>query len=175
MTSPSHVELLVAFTNSRDHEVGTDDLASRPQLTGWLLDHGLLDRRLTSTDADLVLAHQLRDGLHRALVSHHDGSFDHRALEAAAAHLPLQLSGAAEQPGLRPLHGGVRGALTHLLIAVHSAVADDTWRRLKICSAADCVWAYFDTTKNRSRTWCEWGCGNRIKTRNYRARKKATA
>jgi len=31
----------------------------------------------------------------------------------------------------------------------------------------------FDTTKNRSRAWCEWGCGNKAKTRNYRARKKA--
>jgi predicted RNA-binding Zn ribbon-like protein len=173
--APPHVELLISFTNSQDHELNTDDLTTRAELTRWLLDHGLLQRRIASTDDDLELARRLRDGLHGALVANHDGSSDYSALEAAAATLPLQLSGSADQPGLRPLHEGVRGALSRVLIAVNSAVADDTWRRLKICSADDCRWAYFDTTKNRSRAWCEFGCGNKAKTRNYRARKKAVA
>jgi predicted RNA-binding Zn ribbon-like protein len=43
------------------------------------------------------------------------------------------------------------------------------------CAADYCAWAFFDATKNRSRAWCEWGCGNRVKTRNYRARRKAAA
>jgi predicted RNA-binding Zn ribbon-like protein len=181
---PPHVELLIAFTNSEDHELNTDDLTTRPQLTQWLLDHGLLKRRIAATDDDLALARQLRAGLYEALVANHDGSFDYSALETAATQLPLRLSGsglAAEhgqpglQPGLRPVQDGIRGALARVLIAVNSAVADDTWWRVKICSADDCLWAFFDTTKNRSRAWCEWGCGNKVKTRNYRARKKAMA
>lgn len=170
---PPHVELLTSFTNSEDHELNTDDLTTRAELTHWLLDHGLLARRVSSTDDDLALARLLRDALHDALIANHDGSSDYSSLEAAAAELPLQLSGAADQPGLRPMHDGVRGALSRILIAVNSSVADDTWRRVKICAADDCAWAYFDTTKNRSRAWCEWGCGNKVKTRNYRARKKA--
>jgi len=170
---PPHVELLIAFTNSEDHELHTDDLTTRPQLTQWLFDHGLLDRRVAASDDDLALARQLRAGLHAALVANHDGSSDNHALEAAGAHLPLQLSGSTDQPGLRPVLDGIRGALSRVLIAVNSSVADDTWRRLKICFADDCRWAYFDTTKNQSRAWCEWGCGNKAKTRNYRARKKA--
>jgi hypothetical protein len=173
--APTHVELLVAFTNSEDHELNTDDLTTGDQLTQWLFDHGLLEHRVVSTDEDLALARALRAGLHDALVANHDGSGDYGALETAAAHLPLQLTGSAGQPGLRPQHGGIRGALSTVVIAVNSAVADDTWRRIKICSADDCLWAYFDTTKNRSRAWCEWGCGNKVKTRNYRARKKAMA
>jgi predicted RNA-binding Zn ribbon-like protein len=179
---PPHVELLIAFTNSEDHELDTDDLTTRPQLTQWLFDHGLLARRVAATDGDLALARQLRAGLHEALVANHDGSSDYSALETAATQLPLRLSGSAVaaaqeqpgmQPGLRPVQDGIRGALSRVLIAVNSAVADDTWRRVKICSADDCLWAFYDTTKNRSRTWCEWGCGNKAKTRNYRARKKA--
>ena len=50
-----------------------------------------------------------------------------------------------------------------------------TWERLKICPADECGWAFFDASKNQSRNWCEWGCGNRAKTRNYRARRRATA
>jgi predicted RNA-binding Zn ribbon-like protein len=170
---PSHIELLIAFTNSEDHELNTDDLTTRPQLTQWLFDHGLLKRRVVSTDDDLALARQLRAGLHDALVENHNGTSDYSALETAAAQLPLRLSGTTDQPGLQPVQDGIRGALSRVLIAVNSSVADDTWRRLKICSADDCLWAYFDTTKNRSRAWCEWGCGNKAKTRNYRARKKA--
>jgi predicted RNA-binding Zn ribbon-like protein len=176
---PPHVELLVAFTNSEDHELDTDDLTTRAQLTQWLFDHGLLDHRVAAGDDELALARQLRAGLRDALVANHDGSFDYRALEVAATQLPLRLSITAEpgqpepQPGLRPVQDGIRGALSRVLIAVNSCVADDTWRRLKICSADDCLWAFFDTTKNRSRAWCEWGCGNKVKTRNYRARKKA--
>jgi predicted RNA-binding Zn ribbon-like protein len=170
---PSHVALLISYANSVDHELGTDDLTTCRELTDWLTEHGLLRRRTPATLADLALARELRDGLHEALVGNHDGTGDSRALESVAAQLPLQLSGGRGQPGLQPALGGIRGALTRLLIAVNSAVADDTWRRLKICSADDCAWAYFDATKNRSRAWCEWGCGNRIKTRNYRARKKA--
>lgn len=55
---------------------------------------------------------------------------------------------------------------------MHDAVGDDSWARLKVCSAEECAWAYFDTTKNRARAWCEWGCGNRSKTRSYRARRR---
>jgi predicted RNA-binding Zn ribbon-like protein len=172
-SAPAHVELLISFTNSVDHELETDDLTTRAELSKWLFDHGLLGRATASTDDDLALARQLRDGLHDALVANHDGSSDYSSLESAAAMLPLRLSASAGGPGLRPLHDGIRGALSRVIVAVNSAVADDTWRRIKICSADDCLWAFFDTTKNRSRAWCEWGCGNKAKTRNYRARKKA--
>jgi predicted RNA-binding Zn ribbon-like protein len=173
MTTAPHVELLIAFTNSIDHDEGTDDLTTPPELTDWLVAHGLLQRRISSTAAELVLALRLRDGLHEAMVGNHDGTVDLRLLADAAERLPLLLDGGTGQPGLRPMHNGVSGALSQLLIAVNHAVADETWQRLKVCSSNECSWAFFDATKNRSRTYCEWGCGNRIKTRNYRARQRA--
>jgi predicted RNA-binding Zn ribbon-like protein len=73
------------------------------------------------------------------------------------------------------VHDGVRAALTRVLIAVTAAAAGDTRRRVKVCSSAECSWAFYDASKNRSRNWCEWGCGNRIKTRNFRARQRGRA
>ena len=182
----THVDLLVDFTNSEDHEEGTDDLTTPAELVRWLAGHGLVGRTARATSADLALARELRAGLHAAMVANHDtaaageadgGSSEAPALDRAAAELPLRvttLSGG--RPALTPVaSGGVRGGLAQLLVAVNEAVADDTWRRLKICSADDCRWAYLDTTKNRSRHWCEWGCGNKAKTRAYRARQKAAA
>jgi hypothetical protein len=168
-----YVELVIAFTNSEDHELQTDDLATRAGLTGWLHDHGLLGRRSAGTDGDLELAHRLRAGLHAALVANHDGAGDAAPLAAAAADLPLRLAVADGRLTLEPAREGVPGALSRVLVAVNDAVADGSWPRLKICAADDCRWAYFDRTKNRSRAWCEWGCGNKAKTRRYRERLRA--
>lgn len=174
MTGTEHVELLVAYANSVDHDEGTDDLTTPAELSRWLRGHGLLSQEVRSTPADLALALRLRDALHRAMVGNHDGASDLTALEGVGHELPLQIGQVNGRPGLRPHWDGVRGALTQVLVAVNEAVADDTWRRLKICSSDECAWAFFDGTKNRSRTYCEWGCGNKIKSRNYRARQRAT-
>jgi predicted RNA-binding Zn ribbon-like protein len=173
---PAHVELLIAYTNTVDAELGTDELTTPVELASWLRRQGLLTpARATGSADDLQLARQLRDALHTAFVANHDGGSDQAALEEVAVALPLRVSAATTGPGLSPVLGGVRGALSQLLVAVNRATGDGTWARVKICAADDCAWAFFDATKNRSRAWCEWGCGNRVKTRNYRARRKAAA
>ena len=122
---PPHVDLLVAFTNSVDHELGTDDLTTPAELTRWLVDHGLLARSTRSTVEDVALARRLRDGLHVALVAHHDGEEDAAALAEAADALPLQLAVDGGRPSLAPAQDGVRGALARLLVAVTDATADE--------------------------------------------------
>jgi len=43
--------------------------------------------------------------------------------------------------------------------------------RLRICAADTCAWLFLDTTKNRTRRWCDMKvCGNREKMRRFRAR-----
>ena len=64
----------------------------------------------------------------------------------------------------------MRGGLARIAIAAHTATTERTWPRLKICAWDECEWAYYDHSKNRSRHWCEYGCGNKVKTRAYRAR-----
>ena len=58
------------------------------------------------------------------------------------------------------------------LLAVERLQVLGAWERLKACPAEDCEWAFFDVSRNRSRTWCSMEeCGNRAKTRRYRRRK----
>jgi predicted RNA-binding Zn ribbon-like protein len=172
-TEPRHIELIRAFANTLDVEDGTDSLTSRSDLTRWLHEHDLLLRRTPSSDEDLALARQLREGLREALEAHHDGvSVDSPALRAATAQLPLRMDCSGDGPALEPVDGGVRGALARLLVAVNEAVIADEWRRLKVCRDETCQWAYFDATKNRSKSWCGPACGNKAKTRSYRERQK---
>lgn len=172
---PRHVELILAFANSVDHELDTDDLTSTADLSQWLLDHELTSRRVRATAEDLALARELRDAVHEALVANHKGDHGGSTLSSVGARLPLRLTVGPSVPELRPVLDGVRGALSEVLIAVNASVGDGSWPRLNICASDECEWAYYDSSKNRSRSWCEWGCGNKIKTRNYRARQKASA
>jgi predicted RNA-binding Zn ribbon-like protein len=44
--------------------------------------------------------------------------------------------------------------------------------RVSICEAEDCVWLFYDTSKNRSRRWCDMNqCGNRVKARRFYQRR----
>lgn len=47
--------------------------------------------------------------------------------------------------------------------------------RLRICASDDCSNVVVDLSKNRSRRFCESGCGNRAAVAAYRARQRATA
>ncbi|MDP9444858.1 MAG: CGNR zinc finger domain-containing protein [Actinomycetota bacterium] len=172
---PPHAVLLRDFANTVDADAGTDALTSPADLSRWLHDHGLLPGGTAATARDLRLAHRLRAGLRAAMAAHH-GNQDAAKSQDVTARLPVRLDLDADPPRLRAVAGGVAGALTELVIAVADAAADGSWERLKICPAGDCRWAFFDASKNQSRTWCAMRvCGNRAKTRSYRARTGAGA
>ncbi len=45
--------------------------------------------------------------------------------------------------------------------------------RVKICAGDDCGWLFLDTSKNKSRQWCDMkDCGNVAKVRRFRERQK---
>ena len=45
--------------------------------------------------------------------------------------------------------------------------------RVRLCEAPDCVWLFYDGTRNRSRRWCDMRqCGNRMKARRHHARRR---
>ncbi|HET6878508.1 MAG TPA: CGNR zinc finger domain-containing protein, partial [Jatrophihabitans sp.] len=45
--------------------------------------------------------------------------------------------------------------------------------RLRVCAADDCEDVVVDLSKNRSRRFCDSGCGNRANVAAYRARQRA--
>ncbi len=172
--APADIALVREFVNTTDLETASDDLTTTAELTDYLHRAGLLARRTRSSPDDLTLARELRAGLRRALELNHDGgSRTISGLDDTLARLPLALRWDGEGPRLVPTSGGVTGALAEIALAMHRAAAQGIWWRLKICSSDECEWAYYDASKNRSRNWCEYGCGNRVKVRNYRMRRRA--
>lgn len=67
----------------------------------------------------------------------------------------------------------LRNALRAELAAAPKARIKGSWRHLKICPAGDCLWGFYDTSRNHSRRWCSMEvCGNRNKVRAFRGRSR---
>lgn len=55
-----------------------------------------------------------------------------------------------------------------------AALLEKETARFRICGNPDCLWVYYDDTRNRSKRFCDDKlCGNLMKVRRFRARKKA--
>jgi predicted RNA-binding Zn ribbon-like protein len=163
--APGRLELLQRFVNTVDHEHGREALHSPAQLQAVLLDLGLLDPAVRVTETDLERALELREGL-RALALANNEVTEDAVLEA---ELVVRLDGRAGV--LEPARRNVDGALADLVGIVYTAMADGTWSRLKACRRDVCRWLFYDRSRNRSAVWCQMAvCGNRTKTKAYRAR-----
>jgi predicted RNA-binding Zn ribbon-like protein len=171
---PRPAALVRDFVNTLDHELGTDALDTSEGLAAFLADQGLLPATETATEAQRVTAVRLRAALHSALELNHDAARDPLPeFDAILADLSVRLAWNGYGVVVLPVEDDVDGALARIALAAHEAMAQQVWWRLKICAFDECEWAYYDQSKNRSRSYCEYGCGNKLKTRAYRARRRS--
>ncbi len=126
----------------------------------------------------------LREGLRVQLVRRDDARSDPEPrrnpeivarADAVLRSVPLILSlgGETRVPTLQPASATSEvDQLATVAAAVIRAQLDGSLSRVKVCARAWCRWAFFDTSRNRSRHWCSMaGCGNVEKNRAYRARR----
>ncbi|MCW2878904.1 MAG: hypothetical protein JWQ95_3004 [Sphaerisporangium sp.] len=173
-------ELLRDFVNTYDVEGDTDELASPAELALWLRERALISDADRAVDDDWALAVNLREGLRSALRHNHSRDAAPEAmtaeLDAALAALPMRITLVNGSPESQPLTTGAARGLGLVAAAILAAHADGGWPRLKVCNEGTCQWAFIDSSKNRSRSWCSMRvCGNRTKTRAYRARRQQGA
>lgn len=54
-------------------------------------------------------------------------------------------------------------------------LAEGEGTRVRVCENPDCLWVFYDDTRNRTKRFCDDKmCGNLMKVRRFRARKRAT-
>ena len=173
---PAHLKLLEDFVNTIELDGDTDELADPGGLVGWFVERGF---ELSSPDdRDVRKAIEVREAI-RALMSANNGdSLDARATEllnAAAENAVMRLQISPDGRGaLQPAASGIDAALALVLAAMFQSMADGSWPNMKACRSDTCRWAFHDSSKNHSRTWCSMSvCGNRAKARSYRERHDA--
>jgi predicted RNA-binding Zn ribbon-like protein len=171
---PDPLAPVLAFVNSMDVELSTDEWAAGPAaLADWLAHAGLVATGTRATAADLATALELRTGL-RAMTLANNGvpAPDDvvAAFTATLADFPL----VAGPHGLNPADRGrpVRAAFGRVVAGYAHAVATGDFARMRQCPAGDCSWVFWDSSAKGARKWCTMGvCGNRAKVRAYAARR----
>jgi predicted RNA-binding Zn ribbon-like protein len=177
---PHELGLVIDFVNTLDPDEDSDDFATPEGLRGWLTERRLLDAHAAPLgEAERGQAVHLREALRALLLEHNGGGRDEGAaqeLERVARHGELAVRfGAGGNAQLAPGARGFAGALAAVLVPVADAAPDGTWLRVKACRAGDCLWAFYDRSRNRSGVWCSMAvCGNRAKVRSYRSRERGT-
>ena len=116
-------------------------------------------------------ATELREALRRLLHVNNVGGAAPEAIrvvdQAARTSVVVELS----ENGVALSGTDALGEVTAVAL---TAMLDGTWPRLKVCR--NCEWAFYDNSKNRAGSWCSMQlCGNRKKTRAYRARRRSAA
>jgi predicted RNA-binding Zn ribbon-like protein len=161
--APAPLRLVQEFVNTVDLE------HDREWLAEWLESRGV-----RPTPRNLARAAEVREAL-RELLRANNGRGRAKnaiaALDSAARAAKLTVDFARRE--LRPEARGLEGVLGTVLVVAFTAMADGSWGRLKSCRNQTCSWAFYDYSKNRSASWCSMLlCGNRRKTRAYRARRR---
>jgi hypothetical protein len=152
--APAPLDLIQDFVNTEIPEWQVDELASPSQLLAWLRERDLLEADALVGAEEFLLAGEVR----------------------AFARVPLRLAAGDDgRPRLVASGEGVERALGTLLVIAHEAEREGTWPRMKACRKESCGWLFYDYSRNRSGSWCSMSiCGNRVKTRRYRERKRSS-
>ena len=151
-------DLIVRFINTLDVEVGSDVLDTVDGWQSWLAARGLNECFGHESPSDLTQARELRDDL-RAMAS------GERCTQVRRVGIQVALTVDGE------VELSAQTAVGFIAAAAAKVAIEQRLDRVKICPADDCRWAFYDTSRNRSRQWCSMeGCGNRAKARAHRQR-----
>ncbi len=182
---PDELAHLYDFANSLDvrhfthhgvqHAQG-DELIGPRELAAWMSRQRLLAEGTKITAAMFDSALRLRAGIRAYLecnpAQRRKDTEAVRSLNKAMKLFPL----VAEARGDRSMtlatsrRDGLAG-LSVVVAELYDGSINGTLDRLKMCAAEECRRVFFDRSKPATRRWCmSTLCGNRMKTRTYRAR-----
>jgi len=157
-----------------------DELAGPRELGAWMSRRGLLWTAAKITpamfEAALDLRSSVRDYLQRDPADRRRDKDAVGALNRALQLFPLAVEAGHRGVVLRPARRDALAGLSAVVGELYTASIDRTLGRLKMCASEECRRVFFDRSKPATRRWCMSSlCGNRMKTRAYRERRRALA
>lgn len=92
---------------------------------------------------------------------------------AARAHQRLSVNGAGARWELPLTESSLELPLWQLSLSMQDLMTSEEVTKVRACAKPDCRWLFLDTSKNRSRRWCDMKvCGNRMKARRFKAQRR---
>ncbi len=172
--------LATSFTATLTERCGdrVERIPTTQRLKDWLAVNGLPVDACSS--GQLASAWELREAIHRAATAGASGAplpfaavgviNDHSGRGRAAAVLTPE---GGRRWALRS-RSGVTDALGVIAVDAIDVVSGARDGRLALCASPTCQAAFFDTSRSRTRRWCDMNtCGNREKKARFRASRHA--
>jgi predicted RNA-binding Zn ribbon-like protein len=161
------LERLIGFVNTNEPQESQDQLRGPEETRSWLLAEGFEVGKLGHDDWAAMIA--FREGVRADAAANNGYGVDADAVAAlrqAVDRLGFTVRVGADA-SLEVASSSPAGrALSPLVGALMAAQADGSWPRVKACARDSCRWLFYDTTRNRSRTWCTNStCGSREKAK----------
>jgi predicted RNA-binding Zn ribbon-like protein len=160
----------------REDRIGNDAwLAAFLERTGWrgtrLPDLKERDALRRMREFLVVVVDRVRQGRKMSLK---DLARLNRYLAAAPVVRRLDTENGSATVLLAPAVTGIDAVLGEVAASFADMMATGDPTRIKICANSDCGWVIYDESRNRTRRWCDkTECGNLIKVRRHRQRKRA--
>lgn len=174
--------LATSFTATLTERQGdaVERIPTPGRLLDWLVLHGLAVD--TCTDADLERARELRDAIHAAATA----AALEDPLPTGAVNVINEVSVRGHASTVLDDDGGrrwqldtasaVADALSVIAADAIDIISGDRDGRLALCASPTCRAAFFDTSRSRTRRWCDMNtCGNRQKKERFKAKARVTS
>lgn len=168
--------LAISFTGtlSERHGDAVERIPTPHRLVDWLAVNGLAVDSCTT--AQLDLARELRESIHAAATA----AAIQEALPASAVHVINDRSVQGRAAVILTPEGKrrwrlssascVEDALGVIAADAISILAGERDGKLALCASPTCRAAFFDTSRSRTRRWCDMNtCGNREKKARFNA------
>jgi len=170
------LQAAAALVNTADGQ--TEQLPDMRSLDEFVLTWGWTGKRW-HTAAELHEVQELRPWLRRLWLADRDEAvalINQRLREANAVPQLLRHDGWDYHVHATPPDAPLATRMAvEAAMAFTDVIRADELGRLRICDYPGCGNVVVDLSKNRSRRYCERGCGNRAAVAAYRARKIGTA
>lgn len=168
--APGELVRVQGFLNTWSEELGIEDFDTPEAMEQWLSAAALWDgnRRLTAQHYQRILDVRY---LLRQSVLHPDQIAELENLQSTLSFkIEFNESGT---PILEPLGHDCDLVSGRLMSIIYNSMVDGTWSRFKCCALESCGWAFYDSTRSRTKRWCSMRtCGSRYKARQYYKRKR---
>lgn len=168
--APGELVRVHGFLNTWSDELEIEDFATAQETEKWLKAAKLLDSGCRFTRQDHAQIVALRTQIRAAVLQ----GPPYTALANVAEGVSFNMVQQEDKLGLAAANTSAIPQVTGRLLAIiYDAMQADTWARFKCCALPSCGWAYYDSTRSRTKRWCSMKtCGSRHKAREYYKRKR---
>jgi len=168
--APGNLYLVEAFLNTWSDELGIEDFETTTTTQEWLKNVGLWasSKKLTAEQHRKLI--KFRSDLRSWILDSDAAEPLKESTRDITFNTTFEAGGDVHFHPTGDPYQHLLGALTK---AIAESQIDGTWERFKCCELPTCGWAYYDSTRSRTKRWCSMKtCGSRHKAREYYKRKR---